>query len=254
MDDKELFGKKYPKSKHGKECLGPCYEPNTSVLHPLTLDYVTHKNMPFCPTEKWEYEDPKTGVKTDVLIDFCMVPTSKEDIGKSDIEMNILIPKFDFSCEYFLKMYYKLYSFDKSINYINSKKSSPLLTRMRILECALKTWGNTDQFVITDDLVALFTLIIKKWWIRDIYSELSKYINITDGKISIGRTVGNNNTVEKTNYLLKKITDPSLLYKIISRYHTKYSAKWDTIELHLVNMKKFLMEYLEQKLLQTIEK
>ena len=256
MDDKELFGSKYPISKHGKECLGPCYEANTPVLHPITLDYVSHKLHSFCPTEEWMYEDPKTGKKTNVLLDFCSHPTKKEDIGKEDIEMNILVPKFNFSYDFFLKMYYGIYTFDEAINWINDKGTSPLFTKMRILECSLKNWGNTEQFVITDDLINFFMVIIKKRWIKDIYSALSKYIIIHDDKISLGRSTNlsdDNHTVEKMNFIINKIINPSILYSILSKYHNKYLDNWKSVNSHLDNIKLFLIDYLEKKLNKTIK-
>jgi hypothetical protein len=259
MEDRELFGTKYPISKHGKQCLGPCYEPGTTILHPISLDYLTHTKNAFCATPEWVYEDPKTGQKTNVLIDFCMGPTKKEDIGQEDIEMNILVPQFVFSCDFFLKMYYKIYSFDEAIKWINEKEATPLFTRMRILECALQNWGSTDQFVVTDDLLNIFTTIIKKRWIKDIYQEFSKYIIIVDGKISFGEPMTTettntqeNHTVEKMNFLLKKILDMNILFTVISKYHDQNISKWNTIKSQLTKIKQFMIDYLEKKLLKNI--
>jgi hypothetical protein len=256
MDDKELLVRpKYPISKHGKECLGPCYEPGTSIIHPISLDYISHQKHAFCPTEEWLYEDPKTGKQSSVLLDFCSAPTKKADIGQEDIEMNILVPKFNFSCDFFLKMYYKIYSFDEAINWINNKGSTPLFTKMRILECSLKNWGDTDQFVVTDDLINFFMVIIKKRWIKDIYSELSKYIAVKGDKISLARQTkaDGNNKVEKINYIINKVLNPSIMYTILSKYHDEYIDKWKLVRSHLDNIKLFMIDYLDKKLAKTIK-
>jgi len=40
---------KFPKSIKKYDCIGPCYEPNTPILHPITLEHVYDSTYPFCP-------------------------------------------------------------------------------------------------------------------------------------------------------------------------------------------------------------
>jgi hypothetical protein len=254
MDNTLINKKKYPKSNSGKDCLGPCYEPMTRVIHPITLDFVTHKNLPFCPTDQWEYKDPNTGKKSQLIMDICMNPTSKNDIGKEDTEMNILIPKFNFNCEYFLKYYYKLDTFDQSINWLKQNQNLPFYTKLRIFNCALKAWGTTEEFIISDDLINFYIIVLKKKWIKEFYSAFQKYILIDDNKISIAKSNYNKiseNVVEKTNFIIDKIFTSDTIYKIISKYHDKYYSRWQDISIHSYNIKQFTMDYLERKLIET---
>jgi hypothetical protein len=60
--------------------------------------------------------------------------------------------------------------------------------------------------------------------------------------------------VEKKNFIIKKILSDNTLYKIISKYINENYPKWETIQDHLEKIKKFLIEYVEKKVIETISK
>ena len=92
-----VFDKKYSKSKNNFQCLGPCYEPSTYIIHPTTLEHVTNTKYPFCPVNEWDDIDPKTKQKTSRITDKCFNPIKKKNISAHEVEMNIILPKIDFT-------------------------------------------------------------------------------------------------------------------------------------------------------------
>ena len=98
---------KYPKSKSGMQCVGPCYKPNTYIMHPITLEYITDKNNIFCPVQEWHDTSPD-GITihiTDVCAGFTY---DKNKDTADDIETNIIVPYIDFNKTHFLKIYYNI--------------------------------------------------------------------------------------------------------------------------------------------------
>src|SRR5690606_3808512 len=122
----------------------------------------TNPDRPFCPVNEWVDKDPTTGKIRSYHIDECYVPTHEKDIQQKEIEMNILIPKIDYSCNQFLNIYYNIYSFDDALNWLTESKTV-LLTKMRIIECAWETYGSTIE-LIDNRLVDFYIEVIKKKW------------------------------------------------------------------------------------------
>ena len=107
--------KKYPVSKKGHQCVGPCYYPGTGFTHPLYLTYIKHNNKPHCATNA--YSVP--GEEDKFISDVCLIPTHNEH-SKDDLSLLILSPLVEFNEDYFLKIYYEIYSLEDAINWINS--------------------------------------------------------------------------------------------------------------------------------------
>ena len=146
MEKQNFDIKRYPKSKHNFQCLGPCYYPGTMIVHPTNVELVSNSMEPFCPVEEWEEVDPVTKKNETVLTDTCLNPTEKTGTSK-ELELNILVPYIDFNSEHFLKIYYDIFSFEDSINWIDRNKFVPFGTKTRIINSALKVFGdNIDLF------------------------------------------------------------------------------------------------------------
>ena len=259
-DDKCILGKsidKYPKSKNNFRCIGPCYNPGTSIVHPLTLEYVTDKYYPFCPVKEWEYIDKETGVKTNRTTDVCYRPTESKDLSGKEFEMNILTPSIDFNEEQFLKIFYNIHSFEDAVNWIDNKKYSPILTRLRIMNCAWVAYGSTVNIV--DQRVSDFYVeLVKKKWIRNLYRKLNKYVHISNGKIFLGNPNANNlspndDVVLRTNYLIDKFINSDEMYKFLVRYLKHNSGKNFTADTSN-SIKEDLIKYIENKINLTIAK
>jgi len=240
---------KYPISKRGKQCLGHCYEAGTWIVHPHTLDYVTDPNHPFCPVQSYVITDTNTNNKEYYEIDNCNMPTHKKDIPHKEIELNILFPHIDFNCKQFLRIYYNINSFDDASNWIAENNKSSIFTRLRIIECTWKSYGEKID-LIDDRLVNFYIEVVKKQWIGAIYKLVKKYILIENNKISVKKNTqkDNNYRIQKINYIINKFITKNDIYKLLNNYIIKYNKKWDTIKLHNDNIKKELIKYILNKL------
>lgn len=250
---------KYPKSKNNFQCLGPCYQPGTMVVHPTQLDMVTDDMHSFCPVEQWTYVDQKTGKSKDIMTDFCFNPTEKENISNKELELNILTPFIDFNSEQFLKIYYNIFSFEDSIEWIDKYKFTPIGTKSRIINSALKTFGSkVDLF--DGRFVDFFTELIKKKEIKHIYMKTAQFIGI-DEKSNVHFVKSDNNKLKideestaRMNYLIKIFLDRDEVSKFLLKYFKTRKAQWETIKNHLNNMLIDFLEYIETKINITIQK
>ena len=251
------FEKKYPKSKSGQQCIGPCYKPGTWIIHPVTLDYITNEDFPFCPTNYYPDPDNPDTLKR---LDECFHPIEKPDkTDKTDIEMNIILPKFGFNCGHFLKIYYKIYSFEQTLEWLKENKYAPQYTKLRLLECSWQSYGN-DVNILTDELVEFYVNMIKKSWIKKIYKHIEKYVKIDGDKIYFSvppksedkSKISNEYNVEKINFIIKKIVNKNNIYKFFTKYIKGNKKRWDEIEDHNIKMQKFLVKYIVNKIKESI--
>ena len=209
---------KFPKSKLGFQCIGPCYEANTIISHPNILEKIT-SNLPFCPTEGYKLVDRKTGEEEVRYYDECYAPIKNTD----EIKQDWAIPELYFSCSHFLNFYYNINSFDKALDWIVDNTDKPIITRSRIMNCAWKSHYNEIK-IIDDRLVLFYVEIIKKFWIKDIFPYVSKYIKIDGDNIKMSEKINVTSgdekqyNVEKINYFLKKFVNQNTIYNFLDDY------------------------------------
>ncbi|AYV83579.1 MAG: hypothetical protein Hyperionvirus8_63 [Hyperionvirus sp.] len=260
ISDVECLGKtpfKYPKSKNNFQCLGPCYQPNTSIVHPLTLEYVTDKTNPFCPVKEWEFIDKETGQSTMRTTDLCYHPTESKDLSGKEFELNILTPNIDFNDEQFLKIFYNIHSFEDAVNWIDGKKYTSILTRGRIMDCAWNAYGK-DVNIIDHRVVEFYIELIKKKWMKELYKELNKYVRIEGGQVLLGDPNDNSLTakdevVVRTNFLIERFVNHDEIYKFLIKYLKHRKNEWETIVNHSNSIKMDLIKYIENKIKMTID-
>jgi hypothetical protein len=234
--DGDTIKQKYPKSKHNKQCLGPCYEPGTWVINPITLQYITNFNEPFCPTNTWEYKDPITKKTTELALDNCYVVTHTSDISKEEIEMNILLPKIDFDSIQFLNIYYNIYSFEATLDWLDKNPMSPFNTKLRLIECSWKAYGEKLD-IIDDRLIVFYQEIIRKRWIRNIYPAVEDYIKVSGNDISVDKSgsshsVDKKDKIRKINYIVQKYATKDKIYLFLTGYIKDNKKQWDNILNH----------------------
>jgi hypothetical protein len=201
--------KKY-ESKNPK-CIGPCYNPNTIILHPTEHFYMSSIKY-FCPTE------PVT-IKTesgDTITKYV-----KECDIKSNNNFNI-IPQFIFSYSSFLQNYYKISSYDDFIKFLTENKNKNIITNIRIIECGLNVFKPN---FIDDLIIQKYIDFINKYKIEDIYLQLYKLIDYSK-KIKIRKNNLDKNKYEKQRkeYILEnyinQINISKLLIKLIKSKKT----------------------------------
>lgn len=247
----------YPRSKNNFQCIGPCYEPKTMIVHPITLEYTTVENYPFCPVKEWEEVDKDNGKINVRTTDICHIPSEKKDIEGKEFEINIITPYIDFNEEQFLKIFYKIYSFEDAINYIENNKLLPIYNRLRIINCGWKAYGNTIN-MIDLRLVNFYIELIKKKWINIIYKDFNKYIYIThDEKIMFSNPDKNNLksnefVVERTNFLINRFVNMDEIYKFLNKYIKYRKNQFNNMDDINDNIKNEFLIYLDNKINLTI--
>ncbi|CAH6421431.1 Hypothetical protein KVN_LOCUS262 [uncultured virus] len=257
MEDfgKNIYGKKYPKSKHNRQCLGDCFLPGTWIIHPITLDYVTDPDHAFCAVNEWETNDANTGKLTKYFIDQCYIPTNEKDTSSAQIAMNILIPQIDFSCDQFLKIYYNIHSLEDTLNWIEVNQEAPLLTKLRIFDCSWELFGkNLD--IIDDRIINFYIDVIKKKWIKKIYPILKNYIFIDENKeIFLSKNYNSSDEfkIEKINYFIKKFINKNNLYKFFVTYIENNRKNWQKIISHNKNIQNQFINYIKNKIEETLK-
>ena len=258
---------KYPKSRNNFQCLGPCYEPGTFIIHPTTLEHVTDFKNPFCPVNEWEHINPTTGKKELAIHDTCFKPTDTTKISSKEVEMNIILPKIDFNCNHFLKIYYKIYSMEGMMDWLDKNGHLPYYTIRRIMDCAWKSYG-MDNYIVDDRIILYYVKIAKTRWIHNIYKKIGKYVKFTDEKIQFSSKESEmaENSIEKINFIVDKLINPSTMSKFLTKYVEFYSNNTDTQmqsdsknTTNVINedneishtdiIKKEFIEYIEKKVL-----
>lgn len=246
--------KKYPKSQHNLQCLGPCYAKGTKILHPISLNITSYADHPFCPVNEWESEDPKTGKKYVMDYDKCAIPTRSKDIGNDELALNMLLPYIEFNKTSFLKVYYNVFSFEDALDWITNNTDNPINTRARIINSALSVYGK-DMDIVDYRFVNFMQELIKSKYIRKIYSEISPYITVIDDTVELTtkksqmkRLSNEDYNIERTNYIIKTFFDNESLSKFCIRYFKYRKDIWNDINNHLDNMIEDLIVYIIEKI------
>lgn len=224
---------KYSVSKTGKQCIGPCYEANKPIVHPYTLEYIV-SNKPFCPVAAYKKHDDKTGKDEFYYFDDCYESKVNKDVDY-DNQINILIPEIEFSCSQFLKLYYKITTFDEFLTWITQNKAN-IRTKFRLMNCALKVYGSQLE-IIDDRFVTFFVAIITKLWINDIYKIINRYIKIQEteppgNKVSLYSKTPVKNTIIyedidvdedpkkniKLQFIIDKFANKNIAFNFLNKY------------------------------------
>ena len=260
MDKQDFDIKKYPKSKNKLQCLGPCYHPGTMVVHPTQLEIVSDYDQPFCPVNEWKQIDPKTGRETENITDGCFNPTEKTNISNKELQLNILTPHIDFNVEHFLKIYYNIYSFEDSIDWLDRNGHTALGTRIRIMNCSLKAFGESID-LFDNRFADFFIEYVKKNDIRNFYNKISGYVGINSEKNSINliskdknKLSNNEFCIERINYIIKTFLEKDDIIKFLVKYFKNRKSQWKDIDNHLKNMSNDLIGYILNKITITLQK
>jgi hypothetical protein len=237
----------YPKSINKKQCLGPCYYPKTSIIHPTTLTVVTNTD-PFCPVDQWTFKND-SGEEIEQITDKCLEPTENKNINSDEIEINILTPYFDFNSGQFLKIYYNIFSFDDAINWMENNKTEPILTKIRIINSSLITFGQEID-IFDSRLVDFIIEVIKKKKINQIYEKIHNYISFDKDNIFLKKNNINKKEkyVERINYLSQMFVNKDEITKFLIDYFSQNKKIWENIENHIELITIHLIEYILNKI------
>lgn len=248
MKNRKL-AKKYKKSINNIQCLGPCYKPDTYVVHPVYLEHINkYDDNPFCPTEYHEVNDTKTGKNKVIPYDICENPTDITDISTSE---SIILFQSGFTKDVFLSLYYDINSFEEMIEWLNINKTALIDTKTRIVNAALNIYDNNIEH-FDDTFIKFYIEYMKDKFTKKIYKEIHENIGIKDGDILIIKDKDRNKdrdsdknkdnnlkydeyTIERINYIVEKFLNidevKKFLHKIIKTREIKFEDYDDSLIL-----------------------
>jgi hypothetical protein len=222
--DNIAIGNKYYKSKNNRECIGPCYEPGTWILHPVTLDHVSHPTEPFCPINEWIDIDKRTSKQVIRTIDIChklhVTPKYKEP------NVDFVMPSILFSNEHFLKSYYDISSLEDAVEWCDINQNLSTRTLLRIMDSAWYTYFDKDEMlgnndIIDDRIVSFYINFTKRNWMDNVINQFAKFVKISDNKISVNYEnndpIPENKIIEVKNFLVEKFISIQSMNNIILR-------------------------------------
>lgn len=253
MSAQEHHKNKYPISKSGKQCIGPCYEPNTTIIHPQTMTEITNDTNPFCPTVK-SFMD-KNGVKIPVSADLCVNPTHKKDVMEEINIIDIIIPQFVFEHQTFLS-YFEIYKFDDAIKWLSEKAHLPIRTRERVVNSILGVYSS--EFGISDVVITdFFVELVNKKWIKNIYKSVRQYVGIDkNGEPMIVKShqlSKEDHKLERANFIVSKYCRQSDIQKVVVKYITTHSETIGVTPDILPNIEHDFIEHIKHKIEKSIE-
>lgn len=258
-EDTQIYkkeNKKYPISYNNLQCLGPCYQPNTQIVHPITLNYVTNKKYPFCPVYNEHIQE--NGEKSIIYIDQCGLPTEITDVSNQDTSNNLLSPHIDLTAEYFLKKYYNIFTFEKMLDWLNEKKYTTLKTRIRVVNSAWSAFG-LDMDILDQRIIDFYLELIKKKWIYEIIKEINDYIYIDKNSKKISLAKYNTEKedsqkfiVEKINFIIDKFIKRDEIYKFLIKYMKYRKDEWNNINNHVTQQYNDFIDYIKNKIIATL--
>lgn len=217
------MNKKFPTSDNNRECISMCAEPKKVIKHPITGENITNKEAPFCAIDP-VYENGKI-----IVVDQCNLKQNPTEIDPeilmSQQNSELLNPISRFNPRYFLMQYYNINNVNDFYKWLSEHKTSPVLTRTRVIDCFLIGFGN--QITILDEnFVDAFILLIKQFWIKVIYNKLNSYIGVKDGKCIIVQP--EKNELKKmyehelrSKYIINELMTKNKLFELTNQYTDK---------------------------------
>lgn len=243
--------KKYKKSINNLQCLGPCYDGKTYVVHPVYLEHIGKlDDKPFCPTEPHEKYNEITNKNEQILYDYCENPTDKVDISINDSAM---LFQSGFTKETFLSLYYNINSFEEALEWLNNNNFLILDTKIRVINAALNVHGNNLTYF--DDIFVNFYIdYIKEKFSKKIYKKIHQNIGIDNGNIIIVKDKNNkldfnDYTIERINYIIENFFDINKVKKFLANILKEKKIKFDEYNDNLVIIADYNIKYIKNLIL-----
>lgn len=236
----------YPKSLNNQQCISPCYNANTNIIHPTRFINVT-LDKPFCATLE-HYSEDENGIEVKKIISKCANPTHSHD----EIETkSILVPKSGFTKELFLKIYFGVNSVNQCMEWIKMNEYAPLKTKVRMVNAALNAFEENND-ILSDMFVDFYIEYLKKSKINDFYAVFNQFITVENDKIYIvdknkNKLKQNEYKTERINYMVVKFFNKKDIKVFIVRFadlYKDFGKNDDNLEI----MTKNLIKYIEKKI------
>lgn len=246
----------YPVSINNQQCIGPCYYTGTQIIHPLTLDEISNIDYHFCPVNAFPHKDPITKKIRLEIIDKCIVPTARETQMDETLSENIIVPRFHFSSDYFIKVYYKIFNLEELLRWLDEHKNDPFKTKERVFNNGMAVYG--DQLTIIDHRLVYFVNDVMNEYLPKIYKQLKKYIIVIDDKITLveysqeRKTSNDDSLFLVRGYIKSKFLGTDNITQFMSKFVRYYKAELSDrfLSHHLVN---HMVDYCIKRIKMTLE-
>ena len=236
----------FPISKNGIKCIGPCYEKGKTFTHPELLIKIKNDKNNLCPTNKFIDENNEVNIT-----DLCNKPTN--EIQKYNLGLFAITPTINFNGNYFLRIYYNIFSLDDAILWINKNKHLPKKTINRILNLSILEFLK-DESLIDSRLINIFLNFFNKN-IDTVFLKLKNNISIKNNHVNFIKKNKNTNLdyfnqkeiIEK--FLKKKIINENYINKFITKYvKSKKKTNWKNNQNHLMTILNDFSDYTIKKI------
>lgn len=247
---------KYPKSVSGEQCIGPCYEGNRIITHPITLDVLTDPKN-FCPTNPFLKIDPVTNQRNILNYDRCYIPTQQNNSGTIDLDAQrqLMAPVFKFDSNYFLKVYYNIASFEDTVEWIDKNRNTPYRTTERVFNQTMLLHG--DSFSIVDHRLVKYIDYVMNYNMPLIIRDTIGYISVENGDVVL-TSPSNKTSYDKedadiiADYIRAKFMGDSNISKFLSKF-LRYNFK-DLKSPEFTNLLvQRMIEYIQARIMATID-
>lgn len=203
MDTQHEYKLSYPKSINNKQCVGPCYFPNTQFIHPLTLDELVDESNAICPIKPYTKKNKSTGVNEIIDVDDCKKPTDNKSKIDDLFISSITTPETYFNSEFFIKIFYGIKSLDEMFQYIDNDLL-PFRTKQRIFDISFSLFGNNQ--IVSNEIMKKFYNEIIDNGMDIIITNIKPYLEMKNSKISIVKNIKTNKN-DNNNKNNNKISD-----------------------------------------------
>jgi len=212
----------YPQSKRGFQCLGPCNEPNTVTIHPISLKYVTAK-VPYCAVTEHTIGENLN------IVDEC----TPEDNNVSQFQFKTFftIPYIEFNPQLFLNTNYQIKTIDDALVWFEQNIHAPFDTINRIMDCVMQVFSKKIN-IIDPRMANAFKILIKGKYIPTIYKNIHKYIDFSSGKIVITSPSKNHlskdeHRVDRINYIVDTYITDDVIYNFLMMFFNQKPPTMD---------------------------
>ena len=241
--------KKFQKSKHNQQCIGPCYQKNTKILHPLYFETATNPDESFCPVVKWLKGNDEQ------ILDECFEVTTQE--AQVYNTMDLLFPYVNFNTQLFLNLFYKIVSYSNGIDWLYNNKHLNINSLIRVYDLIFETYGDTlDVIEFTDPkLIEILIHIIKVKYLDKLIIKLTNFITIENNEVFLKKNIkkDDDDTIKiKTNYIIKKYLNVEVLKEFMINYFNNkqhnFSELYSNIVYLIINYINYIIEQINKLL------
>lgn len=239
--------KKFQKSIHNQQCVGPCYKKDTRILHPLYFELITNDKDTFCPVTKWVRDGEER------ILDECY---EIENVNKTDYNTSdLLFPYVNFNTQLFLESFYNIISFSNGIEWLNNNLHLNHKTLIRNFDLIFETFADSIDIIEFSDikLTDFLIYIIKVKYINEIFIHLKNYIIINKDEVFLKKNDEKDNDESikiKTNYIIKKFIIQNVIKDFLIYYYDnkkfKFSELYSNMNFLIKNFINYIINEIEK--------